>query len=65
VIWPIEVHAAQERVVFAEPANECLDQWVDLGAHPTLGHLSQDLRVAFTGDQPRSFIGPPEVVVTA
>ena len=51
MIWPIEVHAAQERVVFAEPANECLDQWVDLGAHPTLGHLSQDLRVAFTGDQ--------------
>src|SRR5674476_1310136 len=47
----VQVHPAQERVVLPEPPDQCLGQCVDLGAHPALGHLCQDLRVAFPGDQ--------------
>src|SRR5665647_1298099 len=49
-IEAVQVHPAQERVVLPEPADQCLGQWGDLGAHPALGHLGQDLRVAFPGD---------------
>src|SRR5450759_3004199 len=30
----VQVHPAQERVVLPEPADQCLRQWGDLGAHP-------------------------------
>src|SRR5664280_912363 len=50
-IDPREHSAQQERVVIGEPAGERLLQACGLGPHPSAGHLRQDLRVAFPGDQ--------------
>src|SRR5664280_617404 len=54
----------QEAVVVGEVSDERLLQLGDLGAHPGPCHLSQDLGVAFTGDQGGQHLaaGDPEDV---
>ena len=50
--------AQQERVVVGEPPGERLLQSGGLASHRPAGHVGQDLRVAFPGDQ-RGHHRPP------
>lgn len=47
----VEVDACQERVVLAETPGQRLDELRDFRAHPPLGKIGEDGRVAFTGGE--------------
>lgn len=53
VIWStLQMHPAQERVVFAEAAGQCFHQRGDLGMHPAFGEFCQHVHVRLAVDIP-------------
>ena len=47
----VQVHAAQKRMVGAEPADHGLLQVGNLRAHPASGQVGEDFHVAFAADE--------------